>query len=243
MFDLPAPQPVDVVDGRVAEQLAVNTLDNLADDDVHASVGSSREVNRRDTAVVRRAPHRPRRLLGIDPHGAELVDGELAALPDVKSGHVIHESSWKMSKQIGRTQQRIVESGFQFFQRARVVCSERPGGRPPQLIDMCALKISQVRLPAEKVMLYEEDDATIDDGAANPYGGANLLSVRHERNKEQPVTDKEKNLSKRGNVCFADMHVDFVQRKVLYPGAGAAPNNFIRDKNINPWYPEKRYPY
>jgi prepilin-type N-terminal cleavage/methylation domain-containing protein/prepilin-type processing-associated H-X9-DG protein len=113
---------------------------------------------------------------------------------------------------------------------------------PKQLIDMCALKVTQVRLPSEKIMLYEEDDATIDDGAANPYGGANLLSVRHERNKELPETDKEKNINKRGNVCFADLHVEFVQRKLLYPGSTVS-NTFTRDRYINPWYPEKRYPY
>src|SRR5262249_40110421 len=110
-----------------------------------------------------------------------------------------------------------------------------------QLIDMCALKVTQVRLPAEKVMLYEEDEVTIDDGAANPYGGANLLAIRHERNKAFP-DQKEVNLDKRGNVCFCDLHVDYVPRKMLYPGAGVS-NTFIRDKNVNPWYPEKRYPY
>jgi len=113
---------------------------------------------------------------------------------------------------------------------------------PQQLIAMCALKITQVKQPAEKVMLYEEDELTIDDGAANPYGGANLLAIRHERYKTNP-DGPEVNLSKRGNVAFCDGHADFVPRKMLYPGANGAPNTFVRDKYINPHYPQKRYPY
>ena len=112
---------------------------------------------------------------------------------------------------------------------------------PQQLIDMCALKVTQVRLPAEKIMLYEEDELTIDDGAGNPYNGANLLAIRHERNKAFPDS-KDVNLDKRGNVCFCDLHADYVPRKTLYPGPNVT-NTLIRDKNINPWYPEKRYPY
>jgi prepilin-type N-terminal cleavage/methylation domain-containing protein/prepilin-type processing-associated H-X9-DG protein len=106
---------------------------------------------------------------------------------------------------------------------------------------MAARKITQVRLPAEKVMLYEEDEVTIDDGAGNPYGGANLLAIRHERRKKVP-DGKEVNLEKRGNVCFADGHADFVERRFLYPGANGAPNTFVRDRHLDPHFPVRVSP-
>jgi prepilin-type processing-associated H-X9-DG protein len=113
---------------------------------------------------------------------------------------------------------------------------------PQQLVNMCALKVTQVYRPSEKVMLYEEDEVTLDDGAGNPYGGANLLAIRHERYKKYP-DGKEVNLEKRGNVCFVDGHADFVPRQMLYPGASGAPNTFVRDRFVNPRFPRKIYPY
>ena len=113
---------------------------------------------------------------------------------------------------------------------------------PQQLVNMCALKITQVLRPSEKVMLFEEDEVTLDDGAGNPYGGSNLLAIRHERYKTVP-DGKEANLNKRGNVAFADGHADFVPRSMLYPGASGAPNNLVRDRFINPRFPMKIYPY
>ena len=107
-----------------------------------------------------------------------------------------------------------------------------------------AEKITEVKLPGEKIMMYEEDDSTIDDGAGNPYNGANLLSIRHERKYDLPANDKEKNLGKRGNVSFCDGHVDYVPRKLLYPGANNYNGDaFIRDRYINPRFPQRRYPY
>jgi prepilin-type N-terminal cleavage/methylation domain-containing protein/prepilin-type processing-associated H-X9-DG protein len=77
-----------------------------------------------------------------------------------------------------------------------------------------ATKITQVRAPADKVMVYEEDENTIDDGAANPGSGANLLAIRHDYKKVTPDS-KTINLDRRGNVAFCDGHADYVPRKIL----------------------------
>src|SRR5581483_10989171 len=42
-------------------------------------------------------------------------------------------------------------------------------------------KITKVRKSSTKMLLMEEDNPTIDDGAGNPIGGTNLLSVRHDK--------------------------------------------------------------
>jgi len=53
-------------------------------------------------------------------------------------------------------------------------------------------KISQIRHPSEKVYIYEEAEATIDDGHASPdlVGGSggylNLLAIRHDRRRQTP---------------------------------------------------------
>ena len=77
-----------------------------------------------------------------------------------------------------------------------------------------ATKINQVRRPAEKIMLYEEDPLLLDDGAANPRGGANLLAIRHDFKRVYP-DGKTVNLDRRGNVLFCDAHVDYVPRSML----------------------------
>ena len=70
------------------------------------------------------------------------------------------------------------------------------------------VKITAIRRAAEKILLVEEDERSIDDGNFNPYlvGSSieNYLAVRHDR---QHVA-----LDARGNACFADGHVDYIPR-------------------------------
>jgi prepilin-type N-terminal cleavage/methylation domain-containing protein/prepilin-type processing-associated H-X9-DG protein len=83
-------------------------------------------------------------------------------------------------------------------------------------------KITQIRRASEKVLLYEEAEATIDDGHASPdlVGGSggylNLLAIRHDRRRANPeppgsffastpqLLIAKWNGKLRGNVAFAD---------------------------------------
>ena len=76
-----------------------------------------------------------------------------------------------------------------------------------------ATVITQVRSPATKILIYEEDENTIDDGAANP--SANRLAIRHDFKKKNP-DGSDQNLDRRGNVAFCDGHADYVPRKTIY---------------------------
>jgi prepilin-type N-terminal cleavage/methylation domain-containing protein/prepilin-type processing-associated H-X9-DG protein len=73
-------------------------------------------------------------------------------------------------------------------------------------------KITSVRKSSQKMLLYEEDASTIDDGAGNPLNGTNLLAVRHDATARQ---DQKKTSGLpfpkcKGNVAFCDGHADYV---------------------------------
>jgi prepilin-type N-terminal cleavage/methylation domain-containing protein/prepilin-type processing-associated H-X9-DG protein len=92
-------------------------------------------------------------------------------------------------------------------------------------------KITECRASAEKVWVYEEDGATIDDGNGEMWttnwGNADLLAIRHdERGKKEPDaanTNGVPNSKKRGNVVFADGHADFVARSLCHAKSHAVP--------------------
>jgi prepilin-type N-terminal cleavage/methylation domain-containing protein/prepilin-type processing-associated H-X9-DG protein len=84
-------------------------------------------------------------------------------------------------------------------------------------------KITQVRMSEAKVLAFEEDERTIDDGNGSiwlpRYDGSwtNLLAIRHDRCREDlpdlptysmPVPNPQR----RGNVVFCDGHVDYFPR-------------------------------
>ena len=86
-------------------------------------------------------------------------------------------------------------------------------------------KISDVVGPSEKILMYEEDQATVDDGNGELYTGVgtvvNLLALRHEWSSHKdpapstttlPVPDPQLH----GNVLFCDGHVDFVTREYAH---------------------------
>jgi prepilin-type processing-associated H-X9-DG protein len=93
-------------------------------------------------------------------------------------------------------------------------------------------KINQVRNSAEKVMIYEEDDDQRDDGNGElwttNWDNTDLLSIRHdERGKKLPDVANTLGLvnsKKKGNVCFADGHAEFVPRKVAHSKSNSVPN-------------------
>ena len=71
-----------------------------------------------------------------------------------------------------------------------------------------SIKITKVRNIVEKILMVEEDEATIDDGNWHPQlvgtSIVNDLATTHDRLRQD--------VKGRGNVAFADGHCDFVTR-------------------------------
>lgn len=93
-------------------------------------------------------------------------------------------------------------------------------------------KLVQVVAGADKILMYEEDQATVDDGNGQlwtgPGNGVNLLALRHDRDhlKVPDVSTAAlpvPNNDARGNVLFCDGHVDFVDRKYAHSSAHGEP--------------------
>ena len=110
----------------------------------------------------------------------------------------------------------------------------RPGFFPPE--GHPPVRLSTTRRASEKILLAEENERTINDGfwapgnySAPPVPGNyeagwvvnwDWLSIRHDNSKKEaeppvaftgPLTNLP-NRQRRGNVCFADGHVDYVTR-------------------------------
>ena len=99
-------------------------------------------------------------------------------------------------------------------------------------------KLVRVRNPAEKILMVEESELTIDDGSFDPTSGANLLSVRHDHSALFPPDTPTgyievnnvwtvRNGNCRGNVSFCDGHADYVSRAYVddanYQANGSLP--------------------
>ena len=86
---------------------------------------------------------------------------------------------------------------------------------------MSLFRITRIRNAAEKAVLYEEDEVTIDDGHGTPVpdGGINLLAIRHDRQRKQPdnvANGLTLNGDRRGCVAFGDGHADYITRKLFH---------------------------
>jgi prepilin-type N-terminal cleavage/methylation domain-containing protein len=112
-----------------------------------------------------------------------------------------------------------------------------------------AKKLSNVRLPWQKILLYEEHELSLDDGSgkidetAGSNSGPNTLSVRHDRQSRFPDNQNTvpmPNLERFGCVAFCDGHSDAIQRKILYDTS--TPTLYAGAKYIDPWWPGKAKP-
>jgi prepilin-type N-terminal cleavage/methylation domain-containing protein/prepilin-type processing-associated H-X9-DG protein len=100
-------------------------------------------------------------------------------------------------------------------------------------------KLVNVQNSSEKILLYEEDGATIDDGNGSLYVQpsslhyVNLLALRHDmserRVKDVPPADNGviPNAKACGNVVFCDGHGEYVPRSYAHSAAHAAPDPSI----------------
>jgi prepilin-type N-terminal cleavage/methylation domain-containing protein/prepilin-type processing-associated H-X9-DG protein len=113
---------------------------------------------------------------------------------------------------------------------------------------LAVMKIVQVKQSAEKVLMYEEDEHTIDDGnaqlwsRAGQWAGTDLLAIRHDKQNlkefpDEPTAAKPlPNRQGRGNVLFCDGHGDYVARDVAHAKSHACPDPalFPNDPELGP---------
>lgn len=114
---------------------------------------------------------------------------------------------------------------------------------PP--VPVLCTTLLKVLTPSQKVLMYEEDQSTIDDGNGQPWmgasgtfdpnnpqkttgvaGGIGLLSLQHESSKASATGSTKSmagtmdsavpNSSARGNVVFCDGHAEFVSRAYVH---------------------------
>jgi prepilin-type N-terminal cleavage/methylation domain-containing protein len=102
----------------------------------------------------------------------------------------------------------------------------RSGGTnaSPTTFTIC-YKLTQVVSSSEKILMYEEDLATIDDGNGELWTGVggtvNLLSLRHNP-QNHFVSDVSSaatpvpNPTAKGQVLFCDFHADYVERQYAH---------------------------
>ncbi len=96
-------------------------------------------------------------------------------------------------------------------------------------------KLNQVKRPAEKMLLYEEDASTLDDGHGSPIfpGPTNLLGIRHDdRGRKSDIVGVGggsytvlPNAKKRGNAAFCDGSVRYVSRAEFHRDSAWMPRN------------------
>jgi len=89
-------------------------------------------------------------------------------------------------------------------------------------------KITQIKKSSDKILIFEEDERTIDDGDGSlycipgKYNIINLLALRHDTNKRKvldqppPAAGPIPNADGRGVVGFCDGHADYVERSVAH---------------------------
>jgi prepilin-type N-terminal cleavage/methylation domain-containing protein/prepilin-type processing-associated H-X9-DG protein len=99
------------------------------------------------------------------------------------------------------------------------------GSNAPEATAPICRKLTQVKHSSDKVLLYEEDVQTIDDGQGvlwRPTSTINLLALRHdwramtERPDTTTAAKPVPNPQARGNVVFCDGHADFVRRDYVH---------------------------
>lgn len=139
-----------------------------------------------------------------------------------------------------RLQDRITSSTGQYAYSysMNMYFEPRPGFYPPE--GGPPARLSATKRAAEKILLAEENEKTINDGfwapgnytaTPNPQNWEagwvvnwDWLSIRHDNSKKEsepamPNTGplaRLPNLQRRGIVCFADGHVDFVTRQYAH---------------------------
>ena len=106
-------------------------------------------------------------------------------------------------------------------------------------------KITQVRDNAEKILIFEEDERTIDDGngsmycAIGKYNFLNMLALRHDPSNRKkpdappPSSGPLPNPDGRGIVGFCDGHAEYVERSIVHTKKSALAD----PSKVSPFWP------
>jgi prepilin-type N-terminal cleavage/methylation domain-containing protein/prepilin-type processing-associated H-X9-DG protein len=91
------------------------------------------------------------------------------------------------------------------------------------------INMQRIRNSSEKMLMFEEDEATIDDGSGYPIPAAffNFLAGRHDPTRQFPdnsATALTVNGACRGNVCYCDGHGEYLSRNLLHSPSVYDPN-------------------
>ena len=80
-------------------------------------------------------------------------------------------------------------------------------------------QITKCKESSSKVVLYEEDETSLDDGNSSPEDNSaiDLLAIRHDR-KKVPETEStwKLNIDRRGNAAFVDGHAEYITRRQMH---------------------------
>jgi prepilin-type N-terminal cleavage/methylation domain-containing protein/prepilin-type processing-associated H-X9-DG protein len=100
----------------------------------------------------------------------------------------------------------------------------------PFLVGRNAGKMTSIRKPSLKVLMFEEDERSLDDGnaradGANHTGKVNMIALRHDRSRRYPdnivnAPTPVPNPDRNGNAVFCDGHTEPITRKLLHDQAG-----------------------
>lgn len=108
-----------------------------------------------------------------------------------------------------------------------------------------AIKITQVKLSSEKILIFEEDERTIDDGNGSMYcipgklNYLNLVALRHDSTKRKVRDDQPSaagpipNPDGKGVVGSCDGHADYIERSIAH-----SKKSCVRDASLlDPTWP------
>ena len=109
-------------------------------------------------------------------------------------------------------------------------------------------RLAQVKNPSEKILLFEENGVSINDGSAQlwaipgQWDRVGLLGLRHDRINRRTYPDAASattgipNILGRGNVLFADGHVEYVSRAFAHSKCHVLPDpcRFPNEPEIGP---------
>ena len=116
-----------------------------------------------------------------------------------------------------------------------LICGNGPGADEGLGVPASVHKLTQVVSSSDKILMYEEDKTTIDDGYGELWrgegNGMNILSLQHDIRHMTIVALTGSvtwlnNPQCRGNVLFCDGHVDFVERRYAHTGEHAIGSQY-----------------
>ena len=170
--------------------------------------------------------------------------------PDPKTTH----TRWLAGKHypFSYALNNLMNSEYAYYKNAGKTPPGSWGNLSTLQIQCIAAKITQVRFPSDKILVFEESDTTIDDGNGsmwcqpNTTHLLNLVALRHDKQGfANPAADLNltdglwppPNPEGKGVVGFCDGHADVMSRVVAHSYAHCLPDvDAIPQATLNGWH-------